>query len=179
MGPEQTRRTYRGERLHGVTDVQHGARAGACTRRGAAVWRGEAWVWVAGGRGLQCWPRGGVQPAGETPWLACGSRGCSGTCGLFAGIFLLPQFCQPAAANNKTGGPPLSLMPIHHVQAGLGLPTDVSDRTTEACGEGRRTGPAPAPQLSHTWLPRRHRPREAQGAHRPPPLSTGGPARSP
>lgn len=70
MGPEQTRRTYRGERLHGVTDVQHGARAGACTRRGAAVWRGEAWVWVAGGRGLQCWPRGGVQPAGETPWLA-------------------------------------------------------------------------------------------------------------
>ena len=70
MGPEQTRRTYRGEGLHGVTDVQHGTRAGACTRRGAGVRRGEAWVWVAGGRGLQCWPRGGVQPGGETPWLA-------------------------------------------------------------------------------------------------------------
>lgn len=44
-------RPYRGEVPHGVTDVQHGGRAGACTRRGAGVPRGEAWVCAAGGRG--------------------------------------------------------------------------------------------------------------------------------
>ena len=43
--------TYRGEVLHGVTDEQHGGRAGLCTRRGAGVLWGEAWAWVAGGLG--------------------------------------------------------------------------------------------------------------------------------
>ena len=78
---------------------------------------------------------------------------------------LLPQFCQPAASNNKTSGPPLypSCLFIT-VQAGPGLPTDVSDRTTEAHGEGRHAGPAPTPHLGHTWLPQGCPPQEAQGA---------------
>lgn len=37
--------------LHGVTDEEHGGRAGLCTRRGAGVPWDEAWVWVARGPG--------------------------------------------------------------------------------------------------------------------------------
>lgn len=53
MGSRPTRHTYRGKVLHGVTDVEHGGRAGARTRREAGVRRVEAWVWVAGGCGAE------------------------------------------------------------------------------------------------------------------------------
>lgn len=53
MGSRPTRHTYRGKVLHGVTDVEHGGRAGARTRREAGVRRVEAWVWVARGCGAE------------------------------------------------------------------------------------------------------------------------------
>lgn len=69
MGGRTHKRTYRGEALHGVTDVQHGGRAGVRTRRGAGVPRGEAWVWVAWGPGAGVRPPSRVDPGREAPWL--------------------------------------------------------------------------------------------------------------
>lgn len=77
--------TYRGEVPHGVTDVQHGQRSRNCTRWGAGVPRGEAWVWVAReGRGRtaaagQGGPWLGRQEPGmlRNMWAVCWHVGCS------------------------------------------------------------------------------------------------------
>lgn len=66
-----------------------------------------------------------------------------------------PYFCQPAASNNKTRGPPLYASCLFiKVQAGLSLPTAVLDRTTERTGRGGAPGHRATPQLSHSRLPR-------------------------